>query len=179
MSPKADHGEDRFEAFEYDSRFFVNPGSATGAFSPLWTPPQAPSTKSADSTSPAGATQESDQAKPEDASLDPLSAKLTPLATSSYPPTPTPSFALLDIQGTVVVRLPSRKKTQPPNFAYCLVGGLRICISRGGSTGRKSGAPGERKLNTVRFVRGRISVRDFSIVFRRNVHSYLILSNLH
>lgn len=27
---------DRFEAFEFEQRFFVNPGSATGAWSGLW-----------------------------------------------------------------------------------------------------------------------------------------------
>lgn len=26
----------RFEAFEFDGRFFVNPGSATGAWAPVW-----------------------------------------------------------------------------------------------------------------------------------------------
>jgi vacuolar protein sorting-associated protein 29 len=26
----------RFEAFEYEGRFYVNPGSATGAWSSLW-----------------------------------------------------------------------------------------------------------------------------------------------
>ena len=30
----ADHA--RFEAFEFEQRFFVNPGSATGAWSGLW-----------------------------------------------------------------------------------------------------------------------------------------------
>ena len=29
----------RFEAYEYEGRFFINPGSATGAFSPGWWAP--------------------------------------------------------------------------------------------------------------------------------------------
>lgn len=29
-------GTSRFEAFEFDGRFFINPGSATGAWSGLW-----------------------------------------------------------------------------------------------------------------------------------------------
>lgn len=29
-------GTHRFEAFEFEGRFFVNPGSATGAWSGLW-----------------------------------------------------------------------------------------------------------------------------------------------
>lgn len=111
-----------FEAFEYDGRFFINPGSATGAFSPLWTPPApaADPAETAEETAPngtegkaAGADEaaSSNGEKAEDAK-SPASnetpapkadAKPDPASLSTYPPTPIPSFALLDIQGTVVV----------------------------------------------------------------------------
>lgn len=80
----------RFEAFEYDSRFFINPGSATGAFSPLWTPgPTPPSTEEAEAVS----------------DVAPIESETTKPATieSTFPPNPTPSFALLDIQGLTLV----------------------------------------------------------------------------
>lgn len=113
-------GWDRFEAFEEGGRFFVNPGSATGAFSPLWTPPPPPSTVIAASSAPtspppstAAPDLKPDTAQPSNgtalASDDatrlapPISAAAS-APSSTYPPEPTPSFALLDIQGTVVVR---------------------------------------------------------------------------
>lgn len=159
-SSTADYSEPRFEAFEYDTRFFVNPGSATGAFSPLWTPPPAPSIKSAESTSPAAANQDSDQAKPESISVDPLISKPTSAVTSSYPPTPTPSFALLDIQGTVVVRLYPRRGSCHFSLANIIlrrIGGLCLCTSGWRSTSGKSRAPGEREFTAVKgkLVRGK------------------------
>ncbi|GAA5863730.1 hypothetical protein JCM3774_001232 [Rhodotorula dairenensis] len=50
-------GTHRFEAFESDGRFFLNPGSATGAFTPLWTPPPPPASASdvSNSSAPNGA----------------------------------------------------------------------------------------------------------------------------
>jgi len=67
-------GTHRFEASEYEGRFFVNPGSATGAF-------MASSSFSAKPPSDATAVSKS----------------------TSEPPKPIPSFVLLDIQGHVVV----------------------------------------------------------------------------
>lgn len=91
----------RFEAFEYDSRFFINPGSATGAFSPLWIPPIITSSVEIE---PKGG--EVDEKKVEELESEKSIPSLAPLAASiTHPPTPTPSFALLDIQGTVVVSI--------------------------------------------------------------------------
>ena len=68
----------RFEAYEFESRFYVNPGSATGAFVASTAFSSEPTTDSkADDT---------------DAS-----------SSAANPPSPTPSFVLLDIQGNVVV----------------------------------------------------------------------------
>jgi vacuolar protein sorting-associated protein 29 len=63
-------GTHKFEAFEYDGRFFINPGSATGAL------------LVGEPFSARAPEQASDEAAGDD------------------PPAPTPSFALLDIQGT-------------------------------------------------------------------------------
>ena len=95
-----------FEAFEYDSRFFVNPGSATGAFSPLWTPaPTNPLAVDAPATTPDAADADTTEPTKESDAVVPPPPTIAPndKNSSSYPPTPTPSFALLDIQGTVVV----------------------------------------------------------------------------
>lgn len=111
-----------FEAFEYDGRFFINPGSATGAFSPLWTPPApaADAAESAEEATPNGTEGKADgtdeaaasNGEKADGAKSPTSketpaahadAKPDPASLSTYPPTPIPSFALLDIQGTVVV----------------------------------------------------------------------------
>lgn len=113
---------DRFEAFEYDGRFFINPGSATGAFSPLWTPP---STSTDSSTSNGGEPKANGAEASEGGDTQTMASSSTPkeesdtmdkgegaaakqhkpdpASLSTYPPTPIPSFALLDIQGTVVV----------------------------------------------------------------------------
>ncbi|KAA1087145.1 Vacuolar protein sorting-associated protein 29 [Puccinia graminis f. sp. tritici] len=148
----------RFEAFEFESKFFINPGSATGAFTPTWpispphkssstnpsslkspqnstTTPTHPSTKSPNgsTTSPTQSTRSlthqnssTDQSKSPtnpNAQLDQPSTEpnensrnVPPEDHSSsqdqkpiddpdslYPPGPIPSFALLDIQGSVVV----------------------------------------------------------------------------
>lgn len=72
----------RFEAFEFDHRFFVNPGSATGAFMPCFG--------------------SSAKAKPAQDKTDEPEAD----STGNEPAValdPTPSFTLLDIQGNVVV----------------------------------------------------------------------------
>ncbi|POY71611.1 hypothetical protein BMF94_5304 [Rhodotorula taiwanensis] len=128
-------GTHRFEAFESDGRFFLNPGSATGAFTPLWTPPTPAATppattgdaeaspgKAADPGS--GASGEQEQVADEDEEQDSAAASSSrpQEAAGSTPPAkegdaaatdaasgqgtedgPTPSFALLDIQGNVVV----------------------------------------------------------------------------
>ncbi|EGF99834.1 uncharacterized protein MELLADRAFT_118210 [Melampsora larici-populina 98AG31] len=155
----------RFEAFEFESKFFINPGSATGAFTPMWpiNPPLRPSNTNQSSlkspvpnstqlnpsipnekspnetstpTSPKPSSlnqtpsnesqkpsspQKSDEIRNDetvgkeskesaqeiDGSGNPLN-KEPPLSEEEstallYPPGPIPSFALLDIQGSVVV----------------------------------------------------------------------------
>ena len=127
---------DRFEAFESDGRFFLNPGSATGAFTPLWTPTTpsaaAASTAPADSSAadasnatasaasektasrpqgPSPTASESDTKKENSAGTNGAGGKEAGSADASTAAAadtklddgPTPSFALLDIQGNVVV----------------------------------------------------------------------------
>jgi len=77
----ATHG---VQAVEYDGRFFLNPGSATGA----WTGHRSASSAPA----PLNATATTDPSPP--------SASATPADRYRDPP---PSFALMDIQGTVIV----------------------------------------------------------------------------
>lgn len=129
-------GTHRFEAFESDNRFFLNPGSATGAFSPFWTPPPPPpsSTVSAPTSStpsnvasPTTGTNGSDSAESKEAQKSTTTTtSTTTTGTKSSSParqqpegtlsrsdsrapspeavsSPIPSFALLDIQGNVVV----------------------------------------------------------------------------
>ncbi|PLW11429.1 hypothetical protein PCANC_13098 [Puccinia coronata f. sp. avenae] len=145
----------RFEAFEFESKFFINPGSATGAFTPTWpiSPPRKsgstnPSLKSPklptsnttahpDNKSPNGSTtsptqsskslhnpdqqQNKSPGNPPGKEQDLDSSQVTEPNPSSqadgpspdqnpsddpdllHPPGPIPSFALLDIQGSVVV----------------------------------------------------------------------------
>jgi len=151
----------RFEAFEFESKFFINPGSATGAFTPTWpiSPPrktssthsstlQSPKLSTTASTttggmqaetkSPNGSTtttspthsskslinpdhqqhkspgnlnnaqqQDSDSNLPDPNTLPDLQShdQRPPPDHPDllYPPGPIPSFALLDIQGSVVV----------------------------------------------------------------------------
>lgn len=95
----------RFETFEYDGRFFINPGSATGAFSPFWTPaPLPPSTEAPVEAVSEMAITEKDKAIKEETQKVEETMTSKPSATSStYPPSPTPSFALLDVQGMSVV----------------------------------------------------------------------------
>ncbi|GAA6063092.1 hypothetical protein JCM10212_003290 [Sporobolomyces blumeae] len=61
-------GTHRFEAFESDNRFFLNPGSATGAFSPLWTPPPPPPPPPASEAAPPASTNETASSTPTDSS---------------------------------------------------------------------------------------------------------------
>jgi len=104
----------RFEAFESDNRFFLNPGSATGAFSPLWTPPPPPPSAPA-IASPSKETPSHSESTTDKDETATSSDKETTTSTTAPPPpassseedeslnSPTPSFALLDIQGNVVV----------------------------------------------------------------------------
>ncbi|KAI9609804.1 hypothetical protein KEM48_002719 [Puccinia striiformis f. sp. tritici PST-130] len=134
----------RFEAFEFESKFFINPGSATGAFTlpgqfhlpkntsniPTTTTTTTSSLKSPKLTtnstfqsekSPNGsitstsqsihnptpsetATNRSTEANPnEDQSANQEQPPVIEDPDLLYPPGPIPSFALLDIQGSVVV----------------------------------------------------------------------------
>ena len=87
-----------FEAFESDNRFFLNPGSATGSFSPLWTPPPPQtSTSSPSASSPPSSTADDKKDPPTQTKEDSKEEE------ESVQEGPTPSFALLDIQGNVVV----------------------------------------------------------------------------
>ncbi|GAA5969085.1 hypothetical protein JCM21900_000689 [Sporobolomyces salmonicolor] len=118
-------GTHRFEAFESDNRFFLNPGSATGAFSPLWSRPPPASTPSTPLATPSSSDPAASPASTTDAPTPADGAKKD----GQEPATngngkanepkvegkgdkdpkgegdegPTPSFALLDIQGNVVV----------------------------------------------------------------------------
>ncbi|KAH9463357.1 hypothetical protein MJO28_008492 [Puccinia striiformis f. sp. tritici] len=148
----------RFEAFEFESKFFINPGSATGAFTPTWpiSPPQntsnIPTTTTTTTSSlkspklttnstfqseksPNGSITSTSQPtnnptssetttvtdqhqSPETVGQSEPSTEANPNEDQSanqeqppviedpdllYPPGPIPSFALLDIQGSVVV----------------------------------------------------------------------------
>ncbi|KAJ9479116.1 Vacuolar protein sorting-associated protein 29 [Pseudozyma hubeiensis] len=125
----------RFEAFELEGRFFVNPGSATGAWHPTW-PLRDPASVAALAEKAAAKAKEdaasadkktddpkakkgakaSDNKKTEDGSKDKASEAKEPAKDgeskkegqpeeeeAKEAAAPVPSFALLDIQGAVVV----------------------------------------------------------------------------
>ncbi|KNZ64638.1 uncharacterized protein VP01_1008g6 [Puccinia sorghi] len=149
-----------FEAFEFESKFFINPGSATGAFTPTWpiSPPRkSSSTNSSNLQSPKLSTTSTTTGGMQAETKSPNGSTTTSSSTHSsksltnpdhhqhkspgnlnnpqqqnivshppdpnalpdlqsqdqrpppdhpdllYPPGPIPSFALLDIQGSVVV----------------------------------------------------------------------------
>lgn len=127
----------RFEAFELEGRFFVNPGSATGAWHPTW-PLRDPASlaslsertaaktkedatiadKKADEPKPKKGAKTSDNKKNDDSAKDKPSASELKDANkdaesnkdgdeeeeeAKEAAAPVPSFALLDIQGAVVV----------------------------------------------------------------------------
>ncbi|EST05513.1 Calcineurin-like phosphoesterase superfamily domain protein [Kalmanozyma brasiliensis GHG001] len=122
----------RFEAFELEGRFFVNPGSATGAWHPTW-PLRDPASvaalaekaaaKAKDDNAAAGkkaddpkakkGAKTADSKKGDDAATDKATdanaddkagdAKAEEVEEAKEAPAPIPSFALLDIQGAVVV----------------------------------------------------------------------------
>ncbi|GAA5908534.1 hypothetical protein JCM6882_001292 [Rhodosporidiobolus microsporus] len=123
-------GTHRFEAFESDGRFFLNPGSATGAFSPYFTPAastssQPPAQASATATNGSasdaageGEAKKADEEKKKDGKAEGeegnegedkeneprrSSDKFDEDDAVGEEEGPTPSFALLDIQGNVVV----------------------------------------------------------------------------
>ncbi|WAR57488.1 hypothetical protein PtB15_8B538 [Puccinia triticina] len=144
----------RFEAFEFESKFFINPGSATGAFTPTW--PISPPHKSSSTNSSSLKSPQHSTSTPINPSKSPNGSTTSPTQSSRslnqnstdqnkspantngqqdhhsseldesnrnaqledqssqdqkpvedpdslYPPGPIPSFALLDIQGSVVV----------------------------------------------------------------------------
>ncbi|GAC93527.1 retrograde transport [Pseudozyma hubeiensis SY62] len=125
----------RFEAFELEGRFFVNPGSATGAWHPTW-PLRDPASvaalaekaaakakedaasadKKADDPKAKKGVKASDNNKTEDAAKDKASESKDSVKEGEHKKggeieeeeakeaaAPVPSFALLDIQGAVVV----------------------------------------------------------------------------
>ncbi|TNY21160.1 Metallo-dependent phosphatase-like protein [Rhodotorula diobovata] len=113
-------GTHRFEAFEAQGRFFLNPGSATGAFSPLWTPapvPAAPAPGAAGGAAAAAGGEAAAQGE-EGSKKEAVEGAKDGKACGGDGDAvkedeqeeedeeeegPTPSFALLDIQGNVVV----------------------------------------------------------------------------
>ena len=87
----------RFEAFEFEGRFFINPGSATGAFTFANLGGAAPSMlKSRDREANMG-----ESADP--ASQTGENGRMTKAAMGSHRSGTTPSFALMDLQGSNVV----------------------------------------------------------------------------
>lgn len=123
----------KFEAYESDGKFFVNPGSATGAWCSVWPVVGEREGVAADADKKDGKEDASEKAKEEekkeDASTDADDQKADPpptttaddknadappaataddkktLETQTPPahPDPTPSFVLLDIQGSTVM----------------------------------------------------------------------------
>ncbi|GAA5906852.1 retromer subunit VPS29 [Sporobolomyces salmoneus] len=96
----------RFEAFESDNRFFLNPGSATGAFSPTWTPPPpapAPAVSSPTKESPPSSSSTTTDPSATQSPQKETETTKEDQEDEEEESSPTPSFALLDIQGNVVV----------------------------------------------------------------------------
>jgi len=88
-------GTHAVQAIEYDGRFFLNPGTATGAWTGAWNGAKPGFSKGAASYTPS-------------ANTNPTGEKATEgmvegIKMISPNGDPTPSFALMDIQGTVVV----------------------------------------------------------------------------
>ncbi|KAK4054282.1 Vacuolar protein sorting-associated protein 29 [Microbotryomycetes sp. JL201] len=95
-------GTHRFEAYEYDSRFFINPGSASGAYSSR--SPLALSAMASSANARGARTQDAQPnfaPRPTDDSSPAVQAGSA--KTEAMSENPVPSFALLDIQGAVVV----------------------------------------------------------------------------
>lgn len=131
----------RFEAFEAQGRFFLNPGSATGAFSPLWTPapvPAAPAPGAAGGAAAAAGGEAAAQGE-EGSKKEAVEGAKDGKACGGDGDAvkedeqeeedeeeegPTPSFALLDIQGNVVVTCVSPLVWPPSPLP--LAGGERV-----------------------------------------------------
>lgn len=82
-------GTHRVEAYQLEGKFFVNPGSATGAFFTGWPDIEDLEEEEVKNTSTENGTDASNDHKAEE--------------TPEAPRDPVPSFCLLDIQGTVCV----------------------------------------------------------------------------
>ncbi|GAA6012318.1 hypothetical protein JCM10207_002802 [Rhodosporidiobolus poonsookiae] len=95
-------GTHRFEAFESDGRFFLNPGSATGAYSPHLVPPPPAAPVVTQEGAPAPAEAGEGEAKKEGEGAKEEKGDEEG-EEEEEEEGPTPSFALLDIQGNVVV----------------------------------------------------------------------------
>ncbi|BGP18437.1 hypothetical protein JCM10213_001684 [Rhodosporidiobolus nylandii] len=96
-------GTHRYEAFEADGRFFLNPGSATGAFSPNFVPPPPPEPAPAAAPAADGEGGGEEKKEKEEERREPRAEKEKEDDDEPQEQGPTPSFALLDIQGNVVV----------------------------------------------------------------------------
>jgi len=99
-------GTHRFEAFEYEGRFFINPGSATGAYCGIWNSapaPSAPKEEPPADEEKKGPVENGETKADSAAAPTPASVPAPATQSSLEPASPIPSFALLDIQGAVIV----------------------------------------------------------------------------
>lgn len=87
-------GTHRVEAYQLEGKFFVNPGSATGAFYTGW-----PDIEGLDEEEQDGAKDSTETTETGNNTEDGSEKK----ETTEAPRDPVPSFCLLDIQGTVCV----------------------------------------------------------------------------
>lgn len=90
----------KFEAYESDGRFFVNPGSATGAWASLW-PIYAEQQGGEEKSEEKQTGDKSEES--ETADKDKSATPAPPTQPPTQHPDPTPSFVLLDIQGSTVM----------------------------------------------------------------------------
>ncbi|WFD00447.1 Vacuolar protein sorting-associated protein 29 [Malassezia yamatoensis] len=105
----------QFEAYTHDGRFFLNPGSATGAWTmeapapepSLEVPVQSKATTDSEraslATKPEAGLQTEKQPEPQNEKPEARPLSEEQLELQSAIPNTNPSFALLDIQGPVVV----------------------------------------------------------------------------
>ncbi|KAL7009515.1 Vacuolar protein sorting-associated protein 29 [Cystobasidiomycetes sp. EMM_F5] len=89
----------KFEALEYEGRFFINPGSATGAFAFTSDSPSLASNQAKSPNSDTNASLQSPDALTESNTNTSQPRKLTSTSISGS----TPSFALMDLQANNVV----------------------------------------------------------------------------
>ncbi len=89
-------GTSRVEAYTLDGKFFINPGSATGAFSSKWPDNYEPLTEATESDRENGYKEKGNSVGEEE-------PKKQDLFSASKRGDPIPSFCLLDVQGPLCV----------------------------------------------------------------------------